>query len=154
MGQDGGELMLTKVFWNPLGHNITRTASGFAKAEDAAAHLPADHEHAALVESEGWNELDWLGDEQGIYRRITLACDKPTIKANGVDAATLTATIPDPTSAETITFTVDGGAPIAVPAVGGVAQLVVDADAPGQIRITVTSSTKYGQRDIVLEATP
>jgi hypothetical protein len=86
-----------------------------------------------------------------IYNRITVTVDKPEILADGIDTATITATVDDAISTETIELhngetLVDSKA-----AVNGLASFEITMTAPGTITLTVKSTTKYGQRDSTIE---
>lgn len=81
--------------------------------------------------SEGWLEIaeaEW----NLAFKAAALTVDKPSIIADGVDSAVITATCP--AGLAELTFYVDGE-PITRPVTQGVASLEITADIPGQISI-------------------
>lgn len=88
-----------------------------------------------------------------VYKRITVTVDKPQITANGIDTATITATVDDPASTEPIEFYDSAGVLIQTAAcVNGQAQLPVTATTPGDVIVIAKSTTRYGQNQILIEA--
>ncbi len=88
-----------------------------------------------------------------VFKRITVTVDKPQITANGIDTATITATVDDPASTEPIEFRDGSGTLIqTVICVNGQARLPVTATVPGDIVIIAKSTTKYGQNQVSVKA--
>jgi hypothetical protein len=86
-----------------------------------------------------------------IYKRISATVDKPEILANGIDTATITCTVDDPLSTETIELYNGATLVDSKPCVTGSATFLVTMTQTGTITLTVKSTTKYGQRDATIE---
>lgn len=88
-----------------------------------------------------------------VYKRLIVTVDKQQINADGVDTATITATVDDPTSTENIEFYDSTGTLIQMIAcVNGQAQMSVTATVPGDIVVVAKSITKYGQNQVLVKA--
>lgn len=88
-----------------------------------------------------------------VFKRITVTVDKPQITANGIDTATITATVDNPASTEPIEFYDRAGTLIqTVACVNGQAQLPITATTPGDIVVIAKSTTKYGQNQVLVKA--
>jgi hypothetical protein len=85
------------------------------------------------------------------YKRISATVDKLTILADGIDTATITATVDDATSTEMIELYNGETLVDSKPAVAGSASFLVTMTAPGTLTLTAKSTTKYGQRDATIE---
>jgi hypothetical protein len=85
------------------------------------------------------------------YSPITATTDKPQITADGTDTATITATVDDTTSTETIELYHGETLVDSKPAVNGVATFEVTMTEQGTLTLTVKSTTKYGQADVSVE---
>lgn len=85
-----------------------------------------------------------------IYKRIIAVIDKLEIVANGTDTATITATVDDTTSTETIELYHGYTIVDSKPAVNGVATFEVTMTETGELTLTVKSTTKYGQSDVTI----
>jgi hypothetical protein len=98
-------------------------------------------------------EIDSSGNPIGIFffEPIKVILDKLEILADGIDTATITATVDDPASTETIELYHGETLVDSKPAVAGSASFEVTMSAPGTLTLTVKSTTKYGQRDIVIK---
>jgi hypothetical protein len=86
-----------------------------------------------------------------LTRRIYANLDKPEILANGIDTATITATVDDATSTETIELYNGATLVDSKPCVAGSATFLVTMSEMGALTLTVNSTTKYGQRDVTIE---
>jgi hypothetical protein len=95
--------------------------------------------------------LDGVVMDVTVYKRISVTVDKLTILADGIDTATITATVDDATSTETIELHNGETLVDSKPAVTGMATFLVTMSAPGTLTLTVKSTTKYGQRDVTIE---
>jgi hypothetical protein len=84
------------------------------------------------------------------YKRISVTVDKPSITADGIDTATITATIDDATSTETIELYNGATLVDSNPAVAGSASFLVTMTQVGTLTLTVKSTTRYGQRDVTI----
>jgi hypothetical protein len=94
-------------------------------------------------------------DESGnrkifVYKRISISADKLQITADGIDTATITATVDDPNSTETIELYHSDTLVDSKPAVNGVATFEVTMTEPGTLTLTVKSTTKYGKADVTI----
>jgi hypothetical protein len=85
-----------------------------------------------------------------IYKRISATVDKLQIQANGIDTATITATVDDPNSTETIELYNGETLVDSKPAVAGKATFLVTMTQKGTLTLTVKSTTKYGSRDVTI----
>jgi hypothetical protein len=85
------------------------------------------------------------------YKRISATVDKTQILADGIDTATITATVDDATSTETIELYNGATLVDSKPCVAGSATFLVTMTAPGTLTLMVKSTTKYGQRDVTIE---
>jgi hypothetical protein len=86
-----------------------------------------------------------------IYKRILVSSDRSQILADGIDTATITATVDDPNSTEVIELYNGETLVDSEPAVNGSAVFLITMTTPGTLTLTVKSTTKYGQRDITIE---
>jgi hypothetical protein len=86
-----------------------------------------------------------------IYHLIEVSVDKSQITADGTDTATITATVDDSTSTETIELYQGETLVDSKPAVNGVATFEITMTEPGTLTLTVKSTTKYGQADVTIE---
>jgi hypothetical protein len=95
--------------------------------------------------------LDGVVTDVTVYKRISVTVDKPQILADGTDTATITATVDDATSTETIEL--HNGATLvdSKAAVNGSAAFEITMNAPGTLTLTDKSTTKYGSRDVTIE---
>jgi hypothetical protein len=82
---------------------------------------------------------------------INVTTDKPEILADGTDTATITATVDDTTSTETIELYNGDTLVDSTPAVDGVATFEITMTETGTLTLTVKSTTKYGQADVSIE---
>jgi uncharacterized protein (DUF1697 family) len=73
------------------------------------------------------------------------------IYADGTDTATLTATVDDTTSTETIELYNGDLLVDSKPAVNGAAAFEITMTETGELTLTVKSTTKYGQADVTIE---
>jgi hypothetical protein len=85
------------------------------------------------------------------YSPIAVTTDKTQILADGTDTATITATVDDTTSSETIELYQGDTLVDSKSAVNGVATFEVTMTEPGTLTLTVKSTTKYGQADVSVE---
>jgi len=86
-----------------------------------------------------------------IYKKISITSDKTQILADGIDTATITATVDDPTSTEQINFYINGELVSSENAVNGVAEIQINATQTGEIVIEAESTTKYRRNSITIE---
>jgi hypothetical protein len=93
---------------------------------------------------------DEMGNLIEVYQYLSGTTDKKEIVADGVDTATITATTDDPNSTEMIEF-VNGTEVYQEQAVNGVATFQVTMTVPGELKLIVRSTTKYGQQEIVIK---
>jgi hypothetical protein len=84
------------------------------------------------------------------YKYISVTVDKLQILADGTDTTTITATVDDTTSTETIELYNGATLVDSKPCVAGSATFLVTMTAPGTLTLTVKSTTKYGQRDVTI----
>jgi hypothetical protein len=82
-----------------------------------------------------------------IYQKPSMAADKTTIQADGVDTATITATITDGTYTGAINFTIDGTTLYPVNCVKGVATFELASSVPGEYRVWAKNDL-YGTNSI------
>jgi hypothetical protein len=117
-------------------------------------YFPTQDERVLLM-SDGLSVaiIDNKGDVIGIkhYSRVAIFSDKPQILADGTDTATITATVDDTTSTETIELYHGETLVDSKPAVNGVATFEITMTEPGTLTLTVKSTTKYGQDDVSIE---
>lgn len=94
--------------------------------------------------------VHWTGSE--VVPRLVLTADKRQMVADGVDQATITATVVDPADADPVTFTVEGEEPVEVPLTDGQASLSLGFGAgnEGQKTVVVTHP-RYGRNEVRLE---
>jgi hypothetical protein len=85
------------------------------------------------------------------YNHISATTDKTQIIADGVDTATITATIDDVTSTETVELYHGETLADSASCVDGVATFQIIMTEIGTLTLTVKSTTKYGQNDITIE---
>lgn len=85
------------------------------------------------------------------YNPISATTDKPEILADGTDTATITATVDDTTSTETIELYHGETLVDSKSAVNGVATFEITMTEVGTLTLTVKSTTKYGQADVTIE---
>ncbi len=85
-----------------------------------------------------------------IYPRLTISTDKTQITADGIDTATVTATIQDTTQSHAISFTVNNGAPVVVNTVNGATALPITTTMPGDYIVTATSDI-YGTNSVTVK---
>jgi hypothetical protein len=90
-------------------------------------------------------------DQITIYKIIDTTTDKPEILADGIDTATITATVDDTTSTETIELYRGEILVDSKTAVNGVATFEITMTETGELTLTVKSTTKYGQADVTIE---
>jgi hypothetical protein len=86
-----------------------------------------------------------------IYQYLTVEADKKQLLADGTDTATITATVNDATSTETIELYNGDSLVESKPAVNGVATFEITMTEPGTLTLTVKSTTKYGKADVTIE---
>jgi hypothetical protein len=98
-------------------------------------------------------DLDSLGKPISVtfFNPISATADKLQILADGIDTATITATIDDLTTTENIELWHGETLVESLPAVAGSASFLVTMSAPGTLTLMVKSTTKYGQRDVTIE---
>lgn len=146
---------------------VLRVLQGVAVLQMLGDTLPYPNRSIVATERNGirieWTQRDitppgvdgeyWF-DGTVFLSALTLVTDKSAILANGIDGATVTASLPDPTATETITFVIDGDEAGAVPvqAVAGRGTLVYKTTKPSQHFIEVRSSTKYGRNFVEVKA--
>lgn len=87
-----------------------------------------------------------------VTKKISITTDKSQIIADGIDTATITATVDDVTSTEAINFYINGVLVDSPNVVNGVAEIQVNATQTGTITIEAESTTKYGRNSITIQA--
>jgi hypothetical protein len=87
-----------------------------------------------------------------VIKKIIVTTDKPNnqITADGSDTCTITATVDDPNSTEMIEL-VNGTEVYEEQAVNGVATFQVTMTEPGELKLLVRSTTKYGEQEIIIK---
>jgi hypothetical protein len=92
------------------------------------------------------------GDKKLVITKIiNVTTDKTQITANGTDTATITATVNDATSTETIELYHGEMLVDSKSAVNGVATFEITMTEVGTLTLTVKSTTKYGKADVTIE---
>lgn len=86
------------------------------------------------------------------FNPISIISDKPQITTDGIDTATITATIDDINSSEIINFYVNGTLVSSENVVNGVETIQINATEPGDILVEAESTTKYGRNSITVKA--
>ena len=97
----------------------------------------------------------WISREE--YEQITgiklinATVDKPQIVTDGIDTAIITATVDDATSTELIELWQGETLVDSVNAINGVATFEITMIHVGTLNLTVKSTTKYGQTNVLIE---
>jgi hypothetical protein len=91
------------------------------------------------------------GDKKLVITKIiNVTTDKTQITANGADTATITVTVDDVTSTETIELYQGETLVDSKSAVNGVTTFEITMTEPGELTLTIKSTTKYGQADVTI----
>ncbi|KXG42884.1 hypothetical protein [Tepidibacillus decaturensis] len=101
-------------------------------------------------------DVDEKGNITRIYNYLHVSVDKPQITADGIDTATITATVDDNTSTEVIELyqlNEDGTETLVASknAVNGVVTFEITMTQPGILNLIVKSTTKYGQTNVTIK---
>lgn len=86
-----------------------------------------------------------------IYNYLSVAIDKPKITSDGIDTATITATVDNLSSTELIELWYGDTLLDSKNAVNGVATFEITMTQTGVLNLTVKSTIKYGQASITIE---
>jgi hypothetical protein len=140
-----------------LEYDSNKNVIGKHETEVKASEWEPNGVGVETIDENTYRQIDdlqsWLWDSanQSLIKKISATTDKPEILANGTDTATITATVDDTTSTETIELYNGAALVDSKPAVTGMATFLVTMTAPGTLTLTVKSTTKYGQRDVTIE---
>ena len=114
----------------------------------------AFNEREQEIQTMGSCHIDPLTTVLTIYPKLSISTDKAQITSDGVDTATIIATLADNTSTETLTLTVDDGTnpstDYPISCVAGVATFGFSSTLAGTYTVTA-KSTLYGQNSVSME---